>query len=68
MPSSNSIAADLERAAEIMSIYHDQSIGLVDASVVAMAERLGVNEIVTTDGRHFGVMRPRHVKQFTLLP
>jgi len=62
------IATDLERTAEIMSMYHDQSIGWVDASVVAMAERLGVNEIVTTDRRHFGVIQPRHVREFTLLP
>ena len=59
---------DLERAGELMSIYRDQSIGLVDATVVAVAERMGVSEIATTDRRHFGVIRPRHVREFTLLP
>ena len=59
---------DLERAGELMSIYRDQSIGFVDATVVAVAERMGVSEIATTDRRHFGVIRPRHVREFTLLP
>jgi predicted nucleic acid-binding protein len=59
---------DLERVGELMSIYRDESIGLVDATVVAVAERMGVSEIATTDRRRFGVIRPRHVREFTLLP
>jgi hypothetical protein len=42
--------------------------GTADASVIAVAERLGVIEIATIDRRHFTVVRPRHVETFTLLP
>lgn len=38
------------------------------ASVVAVAERLGLTEIATIDRRHFSVVRPRHIDAFTLLP
>jgi predicted nucleic acid-binding protein len=40
----------------------------VDASVVAAAERLGITAVASLDWRHFGVVRPRHVKSFELLP
>lgn len=43
-------------------------IGLVDASIVAIAERFRMKAIATTDRRHFGPIRPRHVKALTLLP
>lgn len=59
---------DWERSAELISTYADLGLGLVDASVVAVAERLGVDEIATLDRRHFGVVRPRHVAAFVLLP
>lgn len=39
-----------------------------DASLIAIAERLGVTRVATLDSRHFGSIRPRHVKAFTLLP
>lgn len=40
----------------------------MDASLVAIAERLGVTEIATLDRRDFTVVRPRHVGAFVLLP
>ncbi len=40
----------------------------VDASIVAIAERLGTTEIATLDLRHFTVVRSRSVQAFTLLP
>lgn len=43
-------------------------LGAVDASVVAVAEWLGLAEIATVDRRHFSVVRPRHLDAFTLLP
>jgi len=43
-------------------------LGLVDASVVAVAERLGVTSIATLNARDFHVVRPRHAEAFTLLP
>lgn len=59
---------DLARMAELVSQYGDLPLGAVDASVVAVAERLRVSEVATIDARHFHVVRPRHVPAFTLLP
>ncbi|MFC5265848.1 hypothetical protein ACFPJ1_27360 [Kribbella qitaiheensis] len=61
-------AAALDSIAELISKYADLPLGLVDASVVALAEQLGVQEIATLDRRHFSVVRPHHVNAFTLLP
>ena len=60
--------AGLDRAADLIGQYADLRLGMVDASVVALAEQLGVAEIATLDRRHFSVVRPRHVDAFTLLP
>lgn len=61
-------ADDWRRAAELVTRYADMPLGAVDASVVAVAERLGLAEIATIDRRHFSVVRPRHIDAFTLLP
>ena len=58
--------ADLVRSAEVMRRYPE--IGLVDASIVAMAEHLKIETIATTDRRHFESIRPKHTKAFTLVP
>jgi uncharacterized protein len=60
--------ADYERMAELVEIYADFPLGTTDAAVVAVAERLGINEIVTLDRRHFHAVRPRHSGGFNLLP
>lgn len=57
---------DLRRMSLVMSKYPD--IGFVDASVVAIAERLLIDTIATTDRRHFSQVRPSHVGRFTLVP
>jgi uncharacterized protein len=59
--------ADWLRIAELVSHYRDLPLGTVDASVVAVAERLGISEVATVDRRHFSVVRPLG-KAFTLLP
>lgn len=59
---------DLKRAADLLQTYRDQPVGFVDASIVAMAERLDVTTILTTDRRHFGVIRPAHAGAFVLAP
>ncbi len=46
--------------------YLDLPLGIVDAAVAAIAERLGLTEIATLDYRHFTVISPRHVQAFTL--
>jgi predicted nucleic acid-binding protein len=43
-------------------------LGGTDAAVIAVAERLGVEQVATVDHRHFSVVRPLHVSAFTLLP
>ena len=42
--------------------------GGTDASVVAIAERLGVREIASLDRRHFPSITPKDGGHFTLLP
>ena len=59
---------DYARTSELVTIYADLPLGMVDASVVAVAERLDVREVTTIDHRHFSVVRQRHVDAFTLLP
>lgn len=61
-------AADWLRIAELVARYRDLPLGTVDASVVTTAERLGTQEIATLDRRQLGVVRPRHVAAFALLP
>jgi hypothetical protein len=40
----------------------------VDASVLALVERLGEDKLATLDHRHFSVIRPAHVEALALLP
>lgn len=60
--------ADYERMSELVAAYADLPLGTTDASVIALAERLGITDIATLDRRHFSVVRPHHVAAFTLLP
>ena len=60
--------AGLERTADLVEQYADLPLGVVDASVVALAEQLEIAEVATLDRRHFSVVRPQHVNAFTLLP
>jgi uncharacterized protein len=59
---------DLTRMAELVSTYADLPLGAVDASVVAVAERLEATTLMSLDHRHFSVVRPRHTDAFVLLP
>jgi predicted nucleic acid-binding protein len=59
---------DFVRMAELVAEYADFPLGGTDASVVALAERLGAGLVVTLDRRHFGAVQPRHVEAFELVP
>lgn len=59
---------DLARADQVLQKYADANAGFVDASIVAVGERLRINTILTTDRRHFSLFRPRHCRSFTILP
>lgn len=61
-------AEDYVRIAELVRKYADFPLGTVDASVVAVAERLGLAEVATLDRRHFSAVGPQHVQGFTFLP
>lgn len=60
--------SDLERCLELQDTYADLRVGVVDASVLAIVERLGEPKLATLDHRHFGTMRPRHTEALELLP
>jgi len=60
--------ADLRRCRALERTYADLGLGVVDASIVALAERLGEERIATLDHRHFGAVRPAHVEAFRLIP
>jgi predicted nucleic acid-binding protein len=60
--------SEWERIVELMERYLDLPLGMVDASVVALAERHGLDTIATLDHRHFATVKPRHVAGFTLVP
>lgn len=62
------ISADLRRTLELLHQYEKARIGFVDATVIAVAERLKIPRILTTDRRDFSLIRPRHCKVFDLLP
>jgi uncharacterized protein len=59
---------DWSRIAQLVKQYGDFPLGGVDASVVALAERLDVETVVTLDDRHFRAVRPRHRQAFRLSP
>lgn len=64
----NLIPQDVRRMAELVRVYHNARLDPADVSVVAIAERLAIRDIVTIDRRDFSLVRPRHVSAFTLLP
>jgi predicted nucleic acid-binding protein len=59
---------DVDRAGYLMRQYADSKLDFVDASVIALAERLHITRILTLDKRDFGMVRPQHVEIFELLP
>jgi hypothetical protein len=59
---------DVIRASALMREYLDFPLGFVDATVIAVAERLGAHEILTTDRRHFGAVRTNGSRLVSLVP
>jgi len=59
---------DYRRCIELIGTYADMGLGLVDASVVAVAEKLGATTIATLNRRDFTVVRARHLGAFELIP
>jgi uncharacterized protein len=59
---------DLSRAVEIMNQYPDVPLGIVDSSVMALAERHQIRRILTLDRKHFSLVKPKGFEFFELLP
>lgn len=59
---------DLIRAGELLDQYKDARLDFVDATLIAIAERLNIQHLLTLDQRHFRAIRPQHCDSFALLP
>ena len=59
---------DLGRCPRLQEIYADLGLGMVDASIVALAEPLEEPKVATLDERHFRAVRPEHVGAFEIVP
>ena len=61
-------ATDWTRVHELVSVYADISLDVIDASTIAVAERLNQTTIATLDERDFRIVRPAHTDSFELVP
>ena len=61
-------AEDLERCRELLLKYSDLDLGICDAVVVAVADRVGTNRILTVDERDFRAIRSARGRPFRLIP
>ena len=58
---------DILRIVEILKKYESLNIGFVDGSIVAIAERLKINQILTLDNKHFNSIVPVGFDYFEIL-
>jgi predicted nucleic acid-binding protein len=61
-------AADIAAAERVIGRYRAMGVGLADASLVVLAGRYAVRELLTLDERHFRAMRGPGGRPFRLLP
>ena len=59
---------DIEAAERVVAKYSALEIGLADASVVVLATRYGVRDLLTLDERHFRAIRGPGGRRFRMLP
>lgn len=64
------LPSDLVRALELDARFAQISLGLVDGTVAAVAERRQIYRVLTTDRRDFAAIRvgPRRARALELLP
>jgi uncharacterized protein len=62
------IADDWIRCVSLCREYADLRLDFIDASLIAIAERLGELKIATFNYRDFLVVRPLHTEAFQLVP
>ena len=56
------------RCQDLMKQYRDLPMDLADATMVALAEVLGLSKIFTLDHKDFSIYRLKQRKRFTLIP
>ena len=61
-------AADVQTANQVIEKYRDLELGIADASLVALAARHRVRDILTLDRRHFDAMRQLNGRPFRVWP
>lgn len=61
-------AADIARAASVTTKFADLAVGLADASIVVLADRHDVRDVLTLDERHFRALRDGKGRRFRVLP
>ncbi|HEY4158197.1 MAG TPA: PIN domain-containing protein [Polyangiaceae bacterium] len=60
--------SDVGKARRVVERYAKLEIGLADASLVVLAERHGVSDILTLDQKHFSALRGPAGKRFRIQP
>lgn len=61
-------ATDVQAAKQVMEKYPELEPGLADASLVVLAARHGVRDLLTLDRRHFQTMRQLNGRPFRVWP
>ena len=64
----NLTSEDVTRCHELITAYENLNLGLADAAVIATAERLDIDRILTLDERDFRAVRSKKGRAFVLLP
>jgi len=59
---------DVAAAHQVIERYGDLHIGLADASIVVLAARYDVHDVLTLDRRHFAVLRGFRGRRFRIIP
>ncbi len=60
--------AEIAAAERLIGRYAELDVGLADASLVVLANRYGVRDLLTLDERHFRALRGPGGRPFRLLP
>ncbi|MFN6153108.1 PIN domain-containing protein [Anabaena sp. AL09] len=59
---------DLKRVTEILDQYTDSKLNFVDATIVAIAERMNITKIFTLNKPIFSIISPQHCAGFEIFP
>jgi hypothetical protein len=61
-------AGDVGAAVAVIDRYRDLELGLADASIVVLADRYDVSDVLTLDERHFRAVRRSDGRPFRVRP